>query len=65
MQSRGLLHLLEPLDRDHRRQGFSFAFDHELIMPERHPIEKIPESLTHLQCGYRFNHGSPHLYQVV
>jgi hypothetical protein len=49
MQARRLLHLFEPLDRHHCRQWLSLPLDQKLIMPKRHPIQKIAKPLTDLK----------------
>ncbi len=49
VQSRRLLHLLEPFDRNHRRQRLSFALNHEFIVPQRYPIQQVSKPLTDFQ----------------
>jgi len=39
MEAGRALHLFKPSDRHHRRQWLAFAFDDELIIPQRHAVE--------------------------
>lgn len=51
VQSRRLLHLLEPFDGNHRRQRLSLVLNHEFIVPQRYPIQQVSKPLTDFQGG--------------
>jgi hypothetical protein len=62
-QASQALDLLEFLHRHHGRQRPAFPLNDELVVPERHPVEKIAKPLPQVQRRKLLDHGVfPNIY---